>query len=366
MKIGVLTLPFNNNYGGLLQSYALQTFLKQMGHEVILIQRQSNPIKRSFLGRIKRFVKILIGKERQEVEQTKVISANMEQFFKQHMTYTPSIFSDSQFELIKSYKFDAIVVGSDQVWRFDYTRDRFQNYFLDFTKGMDLKRIAYAASFGIDTWNIDESKTKIVKSLIANFDAVSVRESSGVDLCREVLDAKAELMLDPAFLLEKQQYHNLFSNASGENKGKLLVYFLDRTAQKDQMAQELASELKTSAFTVGAKDPSKNAPLEDRMYPPVSKWLEGFADAKFVITDSYHGCVFAIIFNKPFFVIGNRQRGMARFDSVLELFDLKDRLVDTHLPSDIIQKEIDYEGVNQIIGQRRLLARKFLEQALNN
>ncbi|MGY3213768.1 polysaccharide pyruvyl transferase family protein [Mucilaginibacter sp. HD30] len=361
MKVGILTLPFNNNYGGLLQSYSLQTFLKNKGHDVILIQRLENKPNlgistnlSQFIKIVKQFIKAIIGR--------KDISYHMRHFFDNHMTSTPPITSDAEFSVLDDYNLDAVIVGSDQVWRFEYTADFYKNYFLDFIKVNHIKKIAYAASFGVDEWSISQEKTDAIKKLISTFDRISVRESSGVNLCKGKLEVDATLVLDPAFLLNKEQYVKLYSGKKGENnKGKLLEYFLDKNPSKELIRDEITTTLNLQSFKVGVKETSLEFSLKLRTYPPVWQWLQGFDDAEYVVTDSYHGCVFAIIFNKPFIAIGNASRGLTRFESVLALLGLKDRLIVNKLPENILRHNIDYEKVNKIVNEYRLSAEAFLE-----
>ena len=208
-----------------------------------------------------------------------------------------------------------------------------KSFLLDFAEAnKDVKKIAYAASFGVDKWEFSDEETKIAKHLLPLFDAVSVREDSGVTLCENYLGVQAEHVLDPTMLLDKEDYISLIkAECEPQSEGNLFTYILDSSEHKQKIVDNLADKLKLKPFEVQPKykHPSKDnikKNIEDCVYPAVTKWLRAFYDAKFVVTDSFHGCVFSIIFNKPFIAIGNKDRGLARFKSLLSLYRLENRL----------------------------------------
>jgi hypothetical protein len=275
---------------------------------------------------------------------------------------------------IKTVKaYDAIIVGSDQVWRKRYSN--VPAHLLDFTKGMNIKRIAYAASFGTD--NLSEYTPKLIKrtaKLAKQFDAISVREDSGVSLCATYWNVEAAHLLDPTLLLDKNDYMQLVAQDSkcvSPSQGNLFVYILDRTKQQQQIVSRISSTLHLSAFEIlpGKMSTLKNLKeLDKYTYPPVAQWLQSFMDAEFVVTDSFHGTVFSILFNKPFIVTGNTERGQARFSSLLRTFNLGNRLVspsfNEHI-NEIIMNKIDWNNINSIISCKRKDAIHFLNKDLS-
>ena len=129
-------------------------------------------------------------------------------------------------------------------------------------------------------------------------------------------------------LLTKEDYIQLFENTdTPKSKGTLLNYILDETSEKLTLIDQIAQEKNLVLFRVNSKVENKKAPLQERIQPSVEQWLRGFYDAEFVVTDSFHACVFSILFNKPFIAIGNEDRGTSRFTSLLSMFGLKDRLI---------------------------------------
>lgn len=376
MKIGILTQPLINNYGGLLQAYALQSTLKEMGHEVWIINRQpSKPtIKRIVKNQVKRIIsKHLLKRTTFSLDpntrEKEIIGTYTNYFKRKHIQpITSEITDNKQLNEIKNLNFDAIVVGSDQVWRPKYSPDIF-NYFLDFIEKEDrIKKISYAASFGVDQWEFTPEQTRICSELVKKFNAVSVRESSGVKLCENYLSISASHVLDPTLLLNVSKYIQVIQEENEPtSEGKLMTYILDQNTEKDKLITDVSNRLKIKPFTVMQKEKltGRNS-IEDSIFPPVSKWLKGFMDADFVITDSFHGCVFSIIFNKPFLAVGNKNRGIARFTSILKTFNLEDRLIVDNFSFDekMIDANINWENVNKILEKEQQKSFSFLENAL--
>lgn len=202
--------------------------------------------------------------------------------------------------------------------------------------------------------------------LLKKFDAVSVRESNGVELCKKHFDIDAIQVLDPTMLISNEEYCNIFREANTpKSKGTLLNYVLDENEEICNLIKKLSIKMKLLPFALNnlfENDDTK--PLEMRIKSSVETWLRGFYDAEFVITDSFHACVFSILFKKQFVVIGNRKRGMARFESLLNMFGLEDRLVSADvnvIDLPIINYDLVYDKLN-VLKKNSL---SFLERALN-
>lgn len=376
MRIGILTLPLHTNYGGILQAYALQTVLERMGHEVVVFD---TPNKKSLppLWKIpfcfaKRAVKKCLGQtDRIFIEhylnKTKpVIAQNIQPFIDERIHRRVI----ASFKQLNSNDYDVIVVGSDQVWRVIYFSmwlwQGVENAYLDFAQNWDIKRIAYAASFGTDKWEYTEEQTLKCKQLLQKFDAVSVREDNGVKLCKQYFDVDALQMLDPTILLEASDYIELFNQKHTlKSKGTLLNYVLDETVELKNLIQKVASDKNMIPFAVNNPyEEDETKPLNQRIKPSVETWLRGFYDADFVITDSFHACVFSIIFKKQFIVVGNKERGLARFESLLKMFGLEDRLVvDEKVDVNSLQL-IDYDKVYDRCGKLKEKSLMFLLDSL--
>jgi polysaccharide pyruvyl transferase WcaK-like protein len=263
--------------------------------------------------------------------------------------------------------FDAFVVGSDQVWRPRYSPS-ILNFYLDFLDDIKspAKRIAYAASFGVDDWEYSSELTEKCKSLAQKFDSISVRERSAVELCRNKLGVPAEWVVDPTLLLEPADYGPLISWCEKKPAtGCVLAYVLDPAPEKRSIAESVGRAVGANVFSIKPEYSITQARAKDVAkcrFPSVEGWLQAFHDASFVVTDSFHGTVFSILFNKPFIAIGNSARGMARFKSLLSQFGLTDRLVESPegVSSVLIHAPVDWVNVNDKREQLAKAGRKFL------
>lgn len=315
LQIGIITQPLLNNYGGLLQNFALQKCLCRMGYSAKTVDylkgARSLPIWRCllswlktsacflFLGKKKNFVKFSCKKKRTQWSN---------EFTKMWIETSPQIYRYT----IKSLKdYSVVIVGSDQVWRPKYNYC-IENMFLQFAKGHPIKRIAYAASFGVDKWEYTSKQTKKCSKLARNFNAISVREESGVKLCKEYLGVDATWVLDPTLLLKKNDYLLICEPVPPCNEKYLAVYLLN---ENEDAVAIYEKEAKKRGLVV------KKFYADSKSTLSVPEWLALFRDASFVVTDSFHGTVFSIIFGKEFKCLYNKTRGSARFESLLKLYE---------------------------------------------
>lgn len=373
MRIGILTLELKLNYGGILQAYALQTTIKRMGYDAFVINRQSGSISkiRNALFIVKRLIrKYILGNdktivfiEKKAKNEYPEIAKNILPFIERNI----SLFNVEDYRCLNESDFDAYVVGSDQVWRPKYFKD-IENAYLAFALNWNVKKIAYAPSFGTDIWEYSKIQTENCKKLINLFDAVSIRESSGVNLCSEYLNAKALKVLDPTLLLSKENYITLFKGQDVPRVcSGIFVYYLDNSEFKESVMREVENNLKLDVFRIKAQINDLHLPLCERIQEPVERWISSFYDAEYVLTDSFHGCVFSIIFNKSFIVCGNKQRGYSRFVSLLSLFGLENRLVDNVDDVELVLNQpIDWNKINNLLAKYRNESIQFLSQSLKS
>lgn len=376
MRIAIVTLPLHTNYGGLLQAYALRTCLTRMGHEVTVLDlkdKMPGPslVKAPFVY-ARRMLNVLIkGESAPEVLRERrfrfelpFVGANTAVFIDKYIS--PRLIDS--FGEISHNDYDAFVVGSDQVWRPRYFPG-VENAFLSFTKDWDVKRVAYAASFGTSELEYETPLLERCSTLLKKFDAVSVRETSGVRMCAEWFDCdSAEHVLDPVMLLDSCTYKELASNASEHPaKGKLVTYILDNNPHKRSVAEFISKVGSLQVHDISVNPYDRDIPLEDRVVPPMEQWLAGFADADFVVTDSFHGCVLAILLHKRFVVVGNSSRGLTRMQSLVDMFGLDSRLVHGIDPEDdgeFFLSEPDWEHVDEVLYKKRHECVEFLKNAL--
>lgn len=370
------------NYGCNLQAYALQTTLERMGHDVIILDRWDAPNKISFRNSIvfylRRFIKdcvkfclnrpIYHGIGR---KQRAFFWHHFLRFQNEYLHLTGEITSSEKMkEYATQNHFDAFIVGSDQVWRPAYNMgEKLYDMYLSFTEGQQVIRFSYAASFGVDFWEYTEEQTRICKGLIRKFDAISVREKSGLKLCSDYLGVEATHVLDPTMLLNKVDYNSLIDKQNvGEVDGGLFCYILDTssTTLKAMDYVEKATGLKRYICLPLVPENAYNVfNKESCVLPSPEEWLRCFRDAEMVLVDSFHGMVFSIIYNKPFWVIGNARRGMARFNSLLSLFNLENRVVSSEQIQTIdLTENINWDKVNAKRAELVKESRNFLNKAL--
>ena len=376
MKIAIVTLPLHTNYGGLLQAFALKTCLDEMGHQTTVLDLEDKmpgpkPLKAMFVYARRMMTRMLKGKSAPEVlrerrfrDELPVVGVNTNEFIDKYIN--PRVVRT--FSQIKADEYDAYVVGSDQVWRPRYFPS-VEDAFLAFAKGWDVKRVAYAASFGTDELEYDTVKLRYCSDLLSDFDAVSVREESGMKMCSEWFDRDdAVHVLDPVMLLGADRYSKMTSAVkSHPAKGRLVTYILDKSAHKQSVVDFISSKGGFDVHDVSVNPYDRNLPLEDRVVPALEQWLAGFADAEFVVTDSFHGCVLSILFHKRFVAVGNTSRGLARLQSLTDMFGLDQRLVQGIDPEDdgeFFLSEPDWEHVESVLHERRLECIDFLKNNL--
>ena len=389
MKIGILTLSLNTNYGGIMQAYALQTVLERMGHDVEVIQWKQKEFK-GFPWYKAIFIyakRLLLGQElRREhrlQREGEFIYQHMQESIDRLIHYSNQTIDSrkSLIEYCNQSKFDAFIVGSDQVWRKSYGKNKsffnfFQKksyphlgtYFLDFVSDLEFTplRISYAASFGVDYAEYTSKEALFYGELLSKFNVVSVREQQGVQLIKDIYkwNVVARQVLDPTMLLNAEDYLALVNRQQCKRNQSpyILYYVLDENLNTTKISKEISNSLCMPIVKISVND--QEGPVDDRKLPSVEEWLSLFVNADFVLTDSFHGMVFSIIFNKSFYVVGNVKRGMARFDSVLAQFQLMNRMIDT-VPYDNHGK-IDWDSVNDIIGQERKKSMTILEKSIKS
>lgn len=370
-KIGIITLHQIKNYGGILQAYALQTVLERLGFEVEVIEKYMWPRQLSLPQKmifypvriIGRYLKHKKGKIRREEKEYKrvfdqyYVGASETLGFVNRHIHHKYVYNFSELCPDNYY---ALVVGSDQIWRpcmVEAVNLTIKDAFLEFAKGWDVKRIAYAASFGVSNWEYSETESETCRLLIKEFDAVSCREESGTSFCREKLSFfEAITVLDPTMLLDCHDYDSLFADFTQIKKGELFCYILDDNDITQNAVAYIVQKKGWERFDVIAKSNDTKASIEDRTQPPVEEWLYSFKQAKFIITDSFHACVFSIIYQKPFLLIANKDRGIARYETLLSTFGLEQRMI----------HEFDVEKIDDILAQQIVIDARLLSEKKDN
>lgn len=361
MKIGVLTLVPRHNYGGILQAVALCGFLEQQGHEVVLINKVR--FKRGFLKSL--LFKIIerlpfqnIKNKRFEYLKSKTLRPFLDKYLPR---LTQEIVSSAELSaLVDKERFDAVIVGSDQVWRYQYIDDgHYSVFFLDFMSTEPVKKFAYAASFGKDYWEKPDEIDNVARMLEA-FDAISLREQTGTEMCGTIFGvSNCMTVLDPTMLVGAEFYERFLNGLSNSKAEKNFVtYILD----SDEHKESIISAIKNQVDNEGGASARVNlASRCNGAFYTVEEWLWHIKTAEFVVTDSFHGMLFSVLFGKQFIVIGNEARGLSRFTDFLKEVDLLERLylVGSGVREQAIES-IDYSDKNRVVSYLRKSSVHFL------
>ena len=366
-KIGILNLCGTwGNYGALLNAAALEHVILQWGYDVEtlhILPRHQNYARKTLLKRkIGEIIKCVLLRNPNRYDV-------FGRFRKQHISLSKETFDDAEKLHHTRFDHDAFVVGSDQIWRPQYTGNMALSYFLDFVQE-GVPRISYAASFGDDTWaeHPDDFNRKVTECL-TRFTAISVREQSGKDICKNTFGVEAEHVLDPTLLVDRHYYDALIgSDGTGDSTSAKIVYYkLDPDHNFMMMLNMLGDEMQSKTKNIYF-DEQRLAGKTLHSYFSVPEWLREIRDSRLVVTDSFHCICLAIIFERNFVYVPN-DRGLTRLESLLALFNLKDRIVFNKAALEkktFWQSDIDYQAVNEILATQRLKSRRFLEDALKN
>ena len=355
MKIGIVTQPLYNNYGGLLQNYALQQVLKRLGHDAKTIDFVGCiSVTRYVLSICKLLLVSILKCKRPQIRPYVAIptfrNSLMDNFVNNHIDKTRIVHSYTKGIIIEE-QFDAIIAGSDQIWRPRYNR-YIEDMYLKFIP-VGIKKIAYAASFGVDTWEYNDQLTKRCAKLARRLDAISVREISGVTLCKDYLGVDAISVLDPTILAGAEVYIPLLKKKTGDDY--VFAYILDMTPEKKEFVESMARQRGMEVKIHGA---NREATLS------VEEWLSMIANASMVVTDSFHGTVFSILFHRDFLSIANTARGATRFTSLLRPLNLESRMINITEMELTHSSVINWKEVDNILDVQRKESMNFLSKAL--
>lgn len=341
-----LVCMWSLNYGNAITNYALYTYLEKQGKCLVMLDNYCS-----------------LRPQAQFLD-----------FAKAHYTMSSSYFSAYDYSSVNQVS-DAFLVCSDQVWNFGYAVSYgYGGYFqLNFATE-DKKRVSYAASFG----NSDRAMpAEIGKKLYERFDAISVRESFGVPLCKELYDVDAVHVLDPVFLLEKEDYDRLIENDSvngvcdkSAEEPYIAVYMLHPTAKKRQLCLALQQKLGgiKIANLMDANPHSRDYGMQILQYDnikldlTVEEWLSYIRNAEYVITDSFHGTCFSIIFGKRFVTV--KARESERFETFSAFPELAGRILEDGASYDVdmLSEEIDYPTVYRRLEEEKEASKDFIKK----
>jgi len=324
-----------SNYGAMLTGYALQQILKEAGINNKLIDNKYMNLKR-----------------KKDYEGT----FNC-RFSTMHIDSSEPLIKDEDYENL-NLRTNTFITGSDQVFSPKWMKPHFDKYFLEFVSA-ESKKIAFSASFGVSKEQFLKDNPPCIisrmKNALKSFDFISVREKSGLEICRDVFGIEAEWIIDPVFIMDKSNYDELIKAADTDYENKIVSYILDREKKYDKAYKYLSEKY--------------NMPVIETAQSGITaeNWLASIKNCALFVTDSFHGMCFALIFNKPFICIANKKRGLSRFESICGMLDIKKQYIDSI--EEIYEKdcifEINYEALNSRIKEEALKGIEFLNKALN-
>ena len=355
-KVGILNFQYStHNYGAVLQAAALEHICRQLGHDPKHLDFMARP-KISLKGRVGQLLRKMGLRKTPKANQIANEEA-FEGFRKNFINRTKRINSASGFsEIAKA--FDSVVVGSDQVWRPAFAKDTIA-FFLGYVpKGIN--RISYAASFGTAAWEQadDTVLTAKLQGELSKFKAISCREESGVDICKNVFGVDAVHVLDPLLMVDESFFEKIVSQSSIKPGAKLVYYKLDTSTNFQEDLKVVSSELESNAVNIYLKD------SDVRAYREVTDWLALIRSSDVVVTDSFHCICLALRFGKDVIFCPNEKRGQTRLDSLFKKLDVvaEPLSLDLKTPMFKLSKRGD---IGAILERERTYSLKFLADALH-
>lgn len=347
--VGIYGVWFGTNYGSVATYYALHQIVRSFGLSVLMIDKPGSGI---------------------DVETA---DSHARRFSKAHY----HISDRYPLRDIKrlNQKVDTFIIGSDQVWNRGISKNFGYSFYFDFADP-DKKKIAFAASFGHDRDFCNANDRVTISNYMSKFDGISLRETSGVEICRDVYGIDSVRVLDPVFVAERKEFDALADQAKKKRDGKyMLAYILDPTPEKREAVVHLSEKLGLDVVVLldgRPKDPKKNREImdmDDKIVDDigVEDWLGFFRNAEFVVTDSCHGMSFAIVFERNFIGLANNARGKTRFESLVDVFQVRDHYVleaTEIIDNDELLKPVDYEKVNSILYSERARSLEWLKDKL--
>lgn len=355
-KIGTINFHRAINYGAVLQAYALNESIKKLGGNPVTLDYKNPHIEKLYdpnninYKNFKGFISSLLTYNRKKKKKQA-----FERFREKYLTS----YNANNLETLETANFKCFITGSDQVWNYNMTQFD-KAYFLDFVTDSS-KKNSYAASFGFEC--IPDEYLEEYKKLLENFNNISVREEQGAVIINDLLGRQVESVLDPTMLLSLDDWSNI-SQIHKNQEDYILIYTLATSQTLFDFAANLAH--KTNCKIIYISDAlRKRIKATYAIGVSPEEFLGLFKDAKYIITNSFHGTAFSINFNKPFFVEMLPPPAIvnSRLENILDIFDLRSRKI-INGNSDNIFKDIDYTAVNEKLEIERQKSLDFLKRIL--
>ena len=353
-KVGILTFHRANNYGAVLQCYALQETIKALGHDVEVINYRQPYIEKVYKPIDKKEFYNILKKPRWYYGYFfKVIPKRIQRYIKYSSFRKKYLKTCKAFDNKKEIplEYNTIIIGSDQVWGLHCTNGIDEIFFGEFPR-KESKVIGYAISGNIDS--LREIGRENLIRYYHNFNAISFREESFQTYLKEHIGIEGNIVLDPTLLLDKQKWENL-TNQAKEKENYILTYFLQGV--KDM------SKLNKNLFIFAKRENCKLINIFDVAHSP-TEFLTWIKNAKYIITTSFHATVFSIIFNKDVYALKTHNGHDARYINLLSNLNISDRVVEVEELANIEMNPIDWSNVNAIHSQWKEKSMTFLTENL--
>ena len=259
------------------------------------------------------------------------------------------------FSEIKSNDYDILMVNSDQTWRNFKNGNVFDIAFLRFAEKWNIPKFVYAASLGTNKWGYNKTEEEIAKYLLKNFTGISIRESCSINLIKKHFGFKPTFVLDPTLLIDKKYYLNLIKNFKNDKiiDNTYIFIYIVRNNSKEfiNIVNNISNKYKTYLINVFSNN-------------QIKKFIYGIYNSKGVVTNSFHGTIFSIIFNKPFISFTKNIKRDARFLSLKDNFNLKNRIIDRKLTPDYNLLEIPLNINKSLLNSLKVKSINFLKKNL--
>lgn len=368
-KASILSFQFADNFGGVLQVFALSETLKKMNLDVEIIDFRPKTLIEPYTLRLNFFDSLKIrGLRRTIREYIKRIVffkknykriQNFNAFRRDYLNLSHNEYSNSKEIINTQEKFDYYFVGSDQVWNPKFFKNTGHTYFLDYADSKGIK-IAYAASIAE---SIEDEDKLIFERELKNFDFISVREKSGKRIISQLTDKAITVTLDPTLLLTKDEWSTLINSDNNFDR-YILVYDLVKDDRIITLANIIAKELNCKIVTYSNGKGYDNWYFSFVTHNPTD-FINLYKEAEFVLTSSFHGTAFALIFEKQFYTIPHPTRGSRMIDLLCSL-NLEDRLINTTDLSHDNISQIDYEAVNSQLNSMKEQSIQFIKHSISS
>lgn len=384
MKIGIITNWCSlDNYGQQLQCWALQRYLKRLGHEPYLIKYlPQSPQWKKRVTYIWNRLFTSPQKKKAQLEEALVWIKNaednkqrkFEDFRKKNINSTDITYYNISELRANPPIADMYITGSDQVWNDSLKNPNTAGNYLDFTPPRNVKRVSYAASIGR---NIEDREIKKFKQYLSHFDAISLREQNACDFCHSLGFHNAMVAIDPTLLLNAEEYDAIDSSQDRNDsfdKPYVFVYLLNIRTSDDIYWNEFNRQISSEGLQVKVVASSGYLPARDFLpgltntLASIPEWLSLVKNAEYVITTSFHGIVFCLLYHRPFYaVLLNNEYAKAntRISSLLSTVGLEKRIVSSAADIKLCKNSsIDWVLVDEKLAQLRSNSVDFLNKAL--